>query len=932
MALLQRFLGDPNRSSSTKQYWPLVDEINGLEDEFRALSDEQLRAKTDEFRAELADGASLDDILPDAFAAVREAHRRLINQHAHDVQLIGAAVLHNGKIAEMKTGEGKTLVASIALYLNALTGEGCHLVTVNDYLARRDAQWYGRSLRKMLGVTVGIIQHDASYIVTEEKVSDALGMEYLAPISKREAYGADITYGTNNEFGFDYLRDNMVQDEARKVQRGHHYSIVDEVDNILIDEARTPLIISGAAGESATLYQTFARLVPRLQATTDYEVDEKHRSVTLTEEGNEKVEKLLGIDNIYSPENYRLTRYLEASLKAQVMYQRDVEYVVRDGEVIIVDEFTGRMMPGRRYSEGLHQAIEAKEGVQVRHETVTHATITLQNYFRVYDKLAGMTGTAVTQAEEFNEIYKLEVVVIPTNRPMVREDFKDYVFRTETGKFNAVVEEIEDAHAQGQPVLVGTVSIEKSEYLADLLRRTSTCDWDDCARWHKVCSLKDPAVLNAKQHEKEALIVSQAGKVGAVTIATNMAGRGTDIILGGNPVGRDQADWQAEHNAVVEAGGLHVVGTERHEARRIDNQLRGRSGRQGDPGSSRFCVSFEDEIMRRFAPEWLPGMMSRLGMTEDMPLESGWVSKAIETAQSKVEGHNFDIRKRLVEYDDVNNQQRKHIYAERDKILAGTDLKSNIVEMVAAEVETVVDTYLPGRDRDEWDFEGLAAEGERITKHASTPDQIEALDRDEALDRFIASFEESYAAKEAELEPEVMRAAERIVLLKTIDSLWIEHLTELDDLRSGIGLRAYGGADPVVVFKREARDMWDQLLENIRHTIARNILNVTVTQRPAAPQAPVAAPDSGDPSRLQAVKDQASATSSTEGTASAPVNGNRRAAARQPVASGVQAADVRTDGRPPRVETVVSGPKVGRNSPCPCGSGRKYKKCHGLNE
>jgi preprotein translocase subunit SecA len=701
------------------------------------------------------------------------------------------------------------------------------------------------------------------------------------------------------------------------VQRGHHYAIVDEVDNILVDEARTPLIISGQAGESAAAYQTFARIVPRLQNVLDYEVDEKHRSVNLTEAGVDKVEKMLNIDNLYDPENYRLTRYLEASLKAHVIFQRDVEYVVRDGQVIIVDEFTGRMMPGRRYSEGLHQAIEAKEGVQVKHETVTHATITLQNFFRIYDKLAGMTGTAVTQAEEFQEIYKLEVVVVPTNKPMIRIDEKDFVFKTEKGKFDAVVEEIEDSHAGGQPVLVGTVSIEKSEYLADLLRRTGTCDWEECKRWHKTCPLKDPAVLNAKQHEKEAMIVAQAGRLGAVTIATNMAGRGTDIILGGNPVGRDPREWQEEHEAVVAADGLHVVGTERHEARRIDNQLRGRSGRQGDPGTSRFYVSFEDEIMRRFAPEWLPGMMGRLGMTEDMPLESSWVSKAIETAQAKVEGHNFDIRKRLVEYDDVSNEHRKQIYAERNKILEGTDLKANILDMLAQEIEIVVDTYLPEREEDQWDFEGLLAELNRIAPNQFTIEALEELSRDEIVDRFMSHAEELYETKEQELGPEVMRAAERIVLLRTIDSHWIEHLTALDDVRSGIGLRAYGGADPVVVFKREARDMWDQLLDSIRHTIARNILNVTVTRQQPA-QRPVIPTANGDSANLQAVKEAGSATSNAD-ESDAPV----------PAGAGVQSREVRTDGRPAKVQTVVAGPKVGRNDPCPCGSGRKYKKCHG---
>ncbi len=901
MKLLSRIFGDNERE--VRRYMPLVEQINAIEPEFEALSDAELRAKTDEFRARLADGEALDDLLPEAYAAVREAAKRTVGQRHYDVQLVGGIVLHQGRIAELKTGEGKTLVATLPLYLSALEERGAHLVTVNDYLAKRDAQWYG-PVYHALGLSVGVLQHEEAFLYSREQVSDVANMEHITPCSRREAYYADITYGTNHEFGFDYLRDNMAVTLDGAVQRELHYAIVDEVDNILIDEARTPLIISGPAEDSTSRYQIFARLAPQLVAEQDYTIDEKARAVLLTEAGVEKIEKLLNIDNIYAPENYRLTRYMEAALKAHVIYKRDVDYVVKDGEIVIVDDFTGRLMFGRRWSDGLHQAVEAKEGVRIQNESITYATITLQNYFRLYHKLAGMTGTAATEGEEFYKIYKLEVVVVPTNKPMIRDDFNDLVYRTERAKFDAVVEEIEEMRRLGRPVLVGTVSIEKSEYLSELLARKGI----------------PHNVLNAKQHEKEAAIVAEAGRYSAVTIATNMAGRGTDIVLGGKPEGRDPKEWQDEHNRVVEAGGLHIVGTERHESRRIDNQLRGRSGRQGDSGSSRFYVSFEDDIMRRFAPDWLPGMMARLGMEEDMPIESGWVSKAIETAQTKVEGHNFDIRKNVVEYDDVMNTQRDVIYKERRKILEGADLRSNIIDYVRQELTAVVGANLPDDIPDHWDLETMLAEANSIVKLPDefTPEALVDMTPDAILQAIIAYAEDAYADKEEEIGPEVMRQLERLVMLRSIDSLWVEHLTAMDEMRQGIGLQAYGQTDPLVAYKREAHDMWDQLLANIRNQIARTIYHVELAVRPepAPPPVTIASQPSYDgytPGGAPAVD----AERAQRALAAAGVKGQpRNLRTNQPLDSG--------DGR-----TVVATKKVGRNEACPCGSGKKYKKCHG---
>jgi preprotein translocase subunit SecA len=866
-----------------KKLSPFVYEVNALEADVQALSDEDLRAHTDEFRASLREGDSLDDLLPEAFAVIREAIRRRLDQRAFDTQILGAVVLHQGKIAELKTGEGKTLVAAIAMYLNALEGRSVHLVTVNDYLAKRDAQWYGRVLA-WLGVTVGVLQHDASFLVSPDPVSDEPNSEYLIPCSRRDAYAADVTYGTNHEFGFDYLRDNMQQDRSTQVQRDRHFAIVDEVDNILIDEARTPLIISGPAQESTAIYPTFARLVPRLDRDIDYTVDEKLRSISLTESGIEKIEKALKIDNIYAPENFRLTRYMEAALKAQILFHRDRDYVVRDGEVVIVDDFTGRLMVGRRWSDGLHQAVEAKEGVKIQQESITYATITLQNYFRMYKKLAGMTGTAVTEAEEFHKIYKLDVVVIPTHRPMVRHDEDDLVYRTLQAKYDAVADEVEEMHALGRPALVGTVSIESSEYLAEILKRRGI----------------KHQVLNAKYHEKEAMIVAEAGRLAGVTIATNMAGRGTDIILGGKPDGRDPEEWQAEHDKVVELGGLHIIGTERHESRRIDNQLRGRAGRQGDPGSSRFYVSFQDDLMRRFAPDWLPGMLQKLGMEEDVPIESGWVSKALENAQTKVEGHNFDIRKHVVEYDDVMNKHREVIYTERNKVLEGSDLRSNVWDMIEEEVEGLVKAHLPDRHAELWDLEAFVAEVNAILpqSHEVAVEDIEGLSPDEIEEIVVEAAEAAYEAREEQIGVETMRLLERLLMLQTIDRLWVEHLTAMDEMRQGIGLHAYGQQDPLVAYKREAHDMWDQLLGNIRQTITRAILHVGLAGAPRPAAAPAVRAD-GDGAGVPA------------GRAVQNLRENRTDQAAVPAAK-------------------VAGRKVGRNDPCPCGSGRKYKKCHGV--
>jgi len=874
--LVNKIIGDPN-AKEIKRLQPLVDEINAFEPAMQALSDAELRAKTDEFRQRLDGGATLEDLLPEAFAVVREASLRTTGMRHFDVQLIGGIVLHQSKIAEMRTGEGKTLVASLPLYLNALTGRGTHLVTVNDYLAKRDPQYMGPGqIFDFLGLTVGVLQHDAAFLYTPEQVSEQSNMEHLVPVSRRQAYEADILYGTNHEFGFDYLRDNMAMEVAGQVQRPLYFAIVDEVDNILIDEARTPLIISGPTNESTGVYYQFAQIVPVLEPDVDYTVDEKLRAVSLTEEGIEKLEKRLGIKNIYAPENFKLTRYMEAALKAQILYQRDRDYVVKDGEVVIVDDFTGRLMFGRRWSDGLHQAVEAKERVKIQQESITYATITLQNYFRLYEKLAGMTGTAVTEAEEFDKIYKLDVVAIPTNMTMIRDDMPDLVYRHEQGKFDAVVDEIVERNKSGQPVLVGTISIEKSEYISTLLGRKGVR--------HEV--------LNAKQHEREAAIIAQAGQRSAVTIATNMAGRGTDIKLG---------------DGVTDLGGLYIMGTERHESRRIDNQLRGRAGRQGDPGESRFFVSFEDDLMRRFAPEWLPGMMSKMGMEDNVPIEHSWVSKSIEQAQKKVEGHNFDIRKHLVDYDDVMNKHREVIYEERQKVLEGADIKAIILDMVEQELREVIEAGLQDGQDEDWNLEGLLREISAILPPSAklTVAALEQLHREEVIELVIEVAHEQYDVREAQNGVDVMRLLERIVMLTNIDRLWVEHLTAMDDMREGISLHAYGQVDPLVAYKREAYDMFEQLMGNIRNGVARGIYHVQLAPQTVA--VPIAAP----PATL---RENREAIEANAGAMPLPDGSPPRAAVAAAAASGGGVAVMH---------------KVGRNDPCPCGSGKKFKRCHG---
>ncbi|MBA7561034.1 Protein translocase subunit SecA [subsurface metagenome] len=859
-----------------KRLQPIVSKINELEPEFEQLSDDELRAKTDEFKARLKAGISLDELLPEAFAAVREAAKRTIGQRHFDVQLMGGVVLHQGKITEMKTGEGKTLVATLPLYLNSLTGHGCQLVTVNDYLARRDPYWMG-PIYHALGVSVASIypkqspdEESPSRLYDPSLDSGDKRWPHFRPISRREAYKADITYGTSSEFGFDYLRDNMVIDLSQYVQGELNYAIVDEVDNLLIDEARTPLIISGQAEESGQIYQLFARLVPRLRQGQDYVVDEKSRSVNLTEAGISNVEMMLRRErvlksgNLYDPSNYLLTRYLGNALKAHALFKRDREYMVKDGKVIIVDEFTGRLMFGRRYSEGLHQSIEAKEHVKVQRESMTHATITVQNYFRMYDKLAGMTGTAVTEAEEFHKIYKLEVLVIPTHKPMIRKDYSDQIYKDEKTKFRAVVREIEQLHKQDRPVLIGTVSIERSELLSSLLKRKGI----------------PHQVLNAKYHEKEAGIIAQAGQPGAVTVATNMAGRGVDIVLGGSLDGQDELDWQKKHNKIIELGGLHIVGTERHEARRIDNQLRGRAGRQGDPGSSRFYVSLEDDVVRRFGGDRIKGWVGSL-MDEDHPIENALVNRSIESAQVRVEGYHFDMRKHLVEYDDVVNQQRELIYDERRKILSGADLKANILSMVKEELKDIVATHIADERSAEQDLQSLIADVSAIlplppelnvsTLSQMKPKQIE--------DKLIEEAEALYEQREAEMGANDMRILERLIMLRTIDNLWREHLTAMEGMRQQAGWQRLRQVRPVDAYKSEGYKQFQVLLSTIHHDVVHTIYHVGIVRKGAQQRAPA--------------------------MAQAEAGGSRKRRLR------------------------AGGKKIGRNDPCPCGSGKKYKHCCG---
>jgi preprotein translocase subunit SecA len=879
-----------------KAYTKTTHRINAYEPEVQGLSDEALRLKTDIFRERLDKGETLEDLLPEAFATVREAARRVLDMRHFDVQLIGGMVLHDGKIAEMRTGEGKTLVATLAAYLNALPGRGVHIVTVNDYLASRDANWMGK-IYTFLGMTTGIILS---------------GMDHAA---RRTAYAADITYGTNNEFGFDYLRDNMAFNVEGRVQQSLNYAIVDEVDSILIDEARTPLIISGPTSESSELYISIDKLIPRLtrqeeeEGPGDYSVDEKAKQVYLTEDGHQRVEDLLlesGLlktdESLYDVANIGLMHHLNAALRAHALFNKDVDYIVRNNEVVIVDEFTGRTMPGRRWSEGLHQAVEAKEGVSIQNENQTLASITFQNYFRLYDKLAGMTGTADTEAYEFQQIYNLEVVVIPTHMPMIREDMGDLVYLTMGEKFQAIMDDIKQCISKGRPVLVGTASIETSEYLAELLNKNKIA--------HQV--------LNAKQHEQESHIIAQAGQPRTVTIATNMAGRGTDIVLGGsldadlvklaeNPDGRAVQDvkaaWQARHNQVVKAGGLHIVGTERHESRRVDNQLRGRSGRQGDPGSSRFYLSLEDNLMRIFASDRVKGLMQKLGMEKGESIEHPWVTKAIENAQRKVEAHNFDIRKHLLEYDDVANDQRKVIYTQRNELMEVDDISDTVEPIMEDVVNGVINEYVaPESFEEQWNIEGLT---EALEHEFGLKLDIKGwLDADESLHeetlrgRILGEIKRVYRDKERVVGSEIMRRFEKDVMLQILDNHWKDHLAAMDYLRQGIGLRGYAQKNPKQEYKREAFEMFEQLLERIKHDVVGILAKVHVH---SAQEVQAMEEQSHHPREMQYEHQEAHSALNPQSEPKESKEQPFRRAER----------------------------KIGRNEPCPCGSGKKYKHCHG---
>jgi preprotein translocase subunit SecA len=893
LGLVEKIFGSYSERE-VRRLEPIADKVLSYEDQMARLTDAELRAKTDEFKNRLKNGETLDDILPEAFAVVREAAWRTLKMKHFKVQVIGGIVLHQGRIAEMKTGEGKTLVATLPAYLNALEGKGVHIVTVNDYLAKRDRDWMGK-IYEFLGLSVGVILHD------------------MGPEERKKAYAADITYGTNNEFGFDYLRDNMVIYKEDMVQRGLNYAIVDEVDSILIDEARTPLIISGVGEKSTDMYKLADRFVRTLKKDEDYVVDEKAKTVSLTEKGVVKAEKFFGIKNLADIENMEISHHINQALKAHAIMKRDIDYVVKDGQVIIVDEFTGRLMFGRRYSEGLHQAIEAKEGVKVERESKTLATITFQNYFRMYKKLAGMTGTAQTEEQEFRAIYGLDVVVIPTNKPMIRIDHPDVIYKTEEAKFRAVVEDIVEHHKKGQPVLVGTISIEKSEKLSAMLKKRGI----------------PHQVLNAKYHEKEAEIIAQAGRKGAVTIATNMAGRGTDILLGGNPefiakkkmleegyskeiineaagygpisgeevkkareryfelLEEAKKETEREHDEVVKLGGLYIIGTERHEARRIDNQLRGRAGRQGDPGETRFYISLEDDLMRLFGSERVKNMMDTLGIDDDQPIEHKILTKQIEQAQKKVEGINFDTRKHVLQYDDVMNKQREIIYAQRRKVLEGENLKESIFDMIRSIIERNVEVYTAGsKYPEEWDIKGLLdyLYDMFLEKDSVVIDvDIDRLDKEVLTNIIYEEAVKQYEKKEAEIGPEQMRELERIVLLRVVDTKWMDHIDEMDQLRQGIGLRAYGQVDPLIEYKKIAFDMFEDLVQSIQEETVKFLYHIQIDKNNMI-------------QREQVAK---------------PVFTN----------AGIQE----------KKQPVVKGKKIGRNDPCPCGSGKKYKYCCGAN-
>jgi len=943
MGLLEKLFGDWN-DKEIRRISKTVDKIEVLDGEMQALSDEELRAKTPYFRQRLANGESLGDILPEAFAVCREAATRTLGMKHFRVQLIGGIVLHEGNIAEMKTGEGKTLVATLPVYLNALEGKGVHVVTVNDYLAKRDMEWMGK-LYTFLGMSVGCVVND------------------LDPSGRREAYASDITYGTNNEFGFDYLRDNMAVAAERQVQRELHYAIVDEVDSILVDEARTPLIISGMGDDSSELYQKADRFVKGLRGRIitpeekignnpvlgvnpidiealnegyDFTLNEKEKTVALTEEGVHRCEKHFGIENLSDPENMDVNHHVIIALKARNIMKRDIDYIIKDDEVAIVDEFTGRIMYGRRYSDGLHQAIEAKEGIAVRRESKTLATITLQNYFRMYGKLAGMTGTAKTEEQEFTDIYNMQVVEIPTNRPIVRDDMEDAVYATQKGKYNAIIDEIVERHATGQPVLVGTVSVEKSELLSEMLKKRGV----------------PHDVLNAKQHLREAEIVAQAGRKGSVTIATNMAGRGTDIILGGNPEFearremkrrgyeenqisyaasfvplhdetliearntynelhvRFKKEYAPAHEEVKSLGGLHIIGTERHEARRIDNQLRGRSGRQGDPGSSQFFISLEDDLMRLFGGDRIQGMMSRIGMTDDAPIAASLLSKTIENAQKKVESRNYGIRKYVLQYDDVMNKQRSVIYQERNRVLHGEDMKEHIMSMMRGMISEIVEfATADSRFAEEWDFNTINAKIAEISPSIKplnySEDGLNRLTPDSLADDMFDAFAAAYARKEAEIGETRMRLLERMLMLRVVDSKWMDHIDAMDQLKTGIGLRSIGQQDPAQAYANEGSDMFDEMVANIRYDMVRYCFGVTLQTNEQRRVAVIG----------QERKDESASAYDAE----------RRGHANS------MPQEAPKEIKPPRQEPVRVEKTPGRNEPCPCGSGKKYKNCCGRN-
>ncbi|HYA93633.1 MAG TPA: preprotein translocase subunit SecA [Thermodesulfobacteriota bacterium] len=882
-SLIRKIVGSKNERE-LKRIQPLVEEINQREPEISPLSDDQLRGKTSEFKERIGRGESIEEILPEAFAVVRETAKRTLGERHYDVQLIGGIVLHAGKIAEMATGEGKTLVSTLPAYLNALEGKGVHIVTVNDYLAKRDREWMG-VIYRFLGLSVGVILHE------------------LNDQERKEAYGCDITYGTNNEFGFDYLRDNMKFRLEDYVQRDLNYAIVDEVDSILIDEARTPLIISGPAEESTDKYYKINRIIPSLKQGADYQLEEKSHTAFLTEEGVAHVEKLIHVENLYDPRNIETLHHVNQGLRAHTLFKRDVDYVVKEGEVIIVDEFTGRLMPGRRWSDGLHQAVEAKENVRIENENQTLATVTFQNYFRMYKKLAGMTGTADTEAAEFRKIYNLDVVVIPTNMPLIRTNYPDVIYKTEDEKFRAVVREIKELYESGHPVLVGTISIEKSERLSQLLKKQGI----------------PHNVLNAKHHEREAEIIAQAGRVAAVTISTNMAGRGTDILLGGNPkflaktLVKDEVTEETLQKAyekafpivkqdkekVIQVGGLHVLGTERHEARRIDNQLRGRSGRQGDPGSSRFYLSLEDDLLRIFGSERISKIMDRLGIEEDQPIEHRLVSRAIEGAQRKVEAHNFEIRKHLLEYDNVMNKQREVIYSQRREVLGSEDLKETVMEMIEEEGEGLVDFYTDEKEHpEEWDLKPLQDAFYQQFSFKWSPPSMDGNRRDQLIEGIIEKAKEAYQKKEEEFGAPTLRYLEKVIMLQSIDFHWKDHLLAIDQLKEGIGLRGYGQKDPLIEYQKEAYQMFLEMLDRIKKDTVEKLFAVQMAKDDrAAEEVKLERKQTFVMSRGEAAQGGGGKTESGKGVT------------------------VRREGK-----------KVGRNDPCPCGSGKKYKRCCLLKE